>query len=371
LPGALASASESRGLALAVVGVLLTRLGASASNAFLPGGPARVEWAPGVVSGVVEPRQWGAWLWWSASRAADPWLVVVEPIRGLLELGGGGAEFARSLFMLVWAVLVWGLVGGTIARMAAVGASGEVDGVGVGTTLRFVSRRVGALVAAPLGPLVALGLLAIPGAVLGWIGRSESQVVGGVVSALTIVPLLLAIPSAMLLVGVAVSWPLMVLTVAVEGEDGFEALSRSLAYVRRRAGHFALAVLACWGLGTAGVMLAGLLAGLVIDLTSWAFALGGGGDRVASAFRRSDPLSTSFGVLPSAVPEAIRSALLRCVGLVAYAWAFSFFWSAFARIYLLLRLEVDGTPWHDLGQPDEEDEPFAPDPPGPPPAGTP
>jgi hypothetical protein len=356
--------------------VILTRLGAMASRSVFPDGPARAVWTPGIVSGMVEPRQWGAWLWWSASRAADPWLVIVEPMRGLLVLDRGNAEFARSLLTLLWAVLVWGLIGGTIARMAVVGASGEVDGVGVGTTLRYVSRRIGALIAAPLGPLVALGLLAIPGAVLGWIGRSESDLVAGLVSGMTIVPLLLAIPSAILLVGVVISWPLMVLTVAIEGEDGFEALSRAFSYVRRRAGHYVLAVLGCWGLGTVGVMLAGLLAGLIIDLTSWALAMGGVDEQVATAFHREEPLPTSFGDLPLPVPDAIRSVFLRSVGLVAYAWAFSFFWSAFARIYLLLRLEVDGTPWHDLSDSDEQDEPFAPDPPpdrnssGPPPAET-
>ena len=39
------------------------------------------------------------------------------------------------------------------------------------------------------------------------------------------------------------------------------------------------------------------------------------------------------------------------MSLVAHAWAYSFFWTAAAHIYLWLRHEVDGTPWEDLDPP--------------------
>ena len=39
------------------------------------------------------------------------------------------------------------------------------------------------------------------------------------------------------------------------------------------------------------------------------------------------------------------------MNLVAHGWAYSFFWTAAALIYLWLRHEVDGTPWEDLDPP--------------------
>ena len=391
LPGALGAASAPKSLEMAVVGVVLTRLGLWASRSIFPGEPTGFGFgfsfglgrriAPGSGDG----QGWRAGLGAASSIAADPWFVLLDPLRGLFALGRGNAFFARSLVEVVWAVLVWGLIGGAIARMAAASAADPGgEGLGIGTALRFVGRRVVALVAAPIGPLVLVAGLAIPGAVLGLIGRLGSDLSGGIASALAIVPILLAVPSAILVLVVALTWPLMVLTVAVEGEDGFEALSRAFSYARRRAGHYALAVLGSWGLGTVGVLLAGLFAGLVVHLASWAFALGGDDSRVEAGFRFRPPAigdpdpdrlrsisraldspgdspHSSFDDLPRPGPDALLGAWIRCVGLASYAWAFSFFWSAFARIYLLLRIEVDGTPWRDLYDPVEDDQPFAPD----------
>ncbi|QDV34315.1 hypothetical protein [Tautonia plasticadhaerens] len=394
LSGALAAASAPKSLAMAVVGVVLTRLGTWASRVIFPGEQTGVGLGWRLAPGISEGQGWGAGLGSASSIAADPWFVLLDPLRGLFAIGRGNAVFARSLVELAWVVLVWGLVGGAIARMAAVGAAAPGgEGLGIGSALRFVGRRVASLVTAPLGPLALVAGLAIPGAVLGLIGRWGSELSGGIASALAIVPILLAVPSAMLVLGVAFTWPLMVLTVAVEGEDGFEALGRAFSYARRRAGHYALAVLGSWGLGTVGVLLVGLFAGLVVHLASWAFALGGEDRWVEAGFRSRSPAigvpdpdrlraisraldsrgnapPPSFDDLPRLRPDTFLGVWIRCVGLVAYAWAFSFFWSAFARIYLLLRREVDGTPWEDLYDPVEDAEPFAPDPPaqpGPPP----
>ena len=39
------------------------------------------------------------------------------------------------------------------------------------------------------------------------------------------------------------------------------------------------------------------------------------------------------------------------VNLVAHGWAYSFFWTAAALIYLWLRHDVDGTPWEEIDPP--------------------
>jgi hypothetical protein len=35
--------------------------------------------------------------------------------------------------------------------------------------------------------------------------------------------------------------------------------------------------------------------------------------------------------------------------MLGYGWVYSYFWTSAAIIYLLLRHDVDGTDWHDLG----------------------
>ena len=51
------------------------------------------------------------------------------------------------------------------------------------------------------------------------------------------------------------------------------------------------------------------------------------------------------------------------VGLIVQSWAYSYFWSAEAVIYLMLRRDVDGTPWHDVYLESHEADEFAPKPP--------
>ncbi len=45
---------------------------------------------------------------------------------------------------------------------------------------------------------------------------------------------------------------------------------------------------------------------------------------------------------------------LLVVWLLAYGWVYSYFWSAAAQIYLLLRQDVDGTPWDDIHLPERD-----------------
>jgi hypothetical protein len=171
------------------------------------------------------------------------------------------------------------------------------------------------------------------------------------------VPLLLAVPSALLLIGLALGWPLMVATVAAEGEDAFDAVGRSFSYLSRRPGTFAGAAALLWAAGAVGLILASQFARLAIHLAGWGLAIGGPAARIAPAFSWSGPGATDW--------PPMMGAWMAAVGLLLHAWAFAYFWSASARLYLLLRAEVDGTPWHDLYAPEEDGEPFAPDPPAP------
>ncbi len=51
-------------------------------------------------------------------------------------------------------------------------------------------------------------------------------------------PLAAGLVMTFLLLGLAAGWPLMIASAAVEGEDSFDAMSRTYAYVRQRPWHY-------------------------------------------------------------------------------------------------------------------------------------
>jgi hypothetical protein len=43
---------------------------------------------------------------------------------------------------------------------------------------------------------------------------------------------------------------------------------------------------------------------------------------------------------------------LSLVAFVAHAWIYSYFWTSATIVYLVLRQDVDGTPWHKIAAPE-------------------
>jgi hypothetical protein len=146
---------------------------------------------------------------------------------------------------------------------------------------------------------------------------------------------------ALILIGLALGWPLMHATVAAEGEDAPDDLSRSYSYVNQRLARYAAHLLASGLIGVIGLALVSAFAGVVVALADWGVGLGG-----SSIL---DPTSRA-GLFWRGV-----------VGLVVHAWAYSYFWSASSIIYLILRRDVDGTTWHDVYLPEDDAETFAGD----------
>lgn len=358
--GAIGDAGRLRSLLLAVAGLLLTFAGWSALDAV--SGGEREGLPPTALSPLPTIERFDGpdpiriALYRSALTILAPLRVVAGPIVGMLAIDSDLSRFVRSLLMALWGLLVWGLFGGAIGRSTIERLDPIRERSGVRTTVRFVGRRLGAILAAPVGLLVLVGLLATPAAMVGLLSRlgvPGSDLVFGV----GLGPiLLLAIPAAVVVVFLVIGWPLMVLTVAIEGEDAFDAVGRSFNYLTRRAGTFAGSVLLAWLGGAIGLLLASQFARLVLHLAGWGMAISAGGSQIAPEFSWS-----SSGRLTA---ESLTPGVwLPVVGFLLLSWSFSYFWSAFARIYVLLRFEVDGTSWPDLSRPEDDLEPFAPDPP--------
>jgi hypothetical protein len=159
------------------------------------------------------------------------------------------------------------------------------------------------------------------------------------------IPLSLALIMTLMAAALAAGWPLMHAAIAAGAEDALDALSRTFGYLNQRIGMFVALAGFTWLQGIVGIVLMEFLASGVLRLTEWGLGLTGRGTELAAIFDRAG------GVPSSPVSTAAHAFWLGVVSLVAHAWAFSFFWSAAALIYLWMRHDVDGTPWEEVEPP--------------------
>src|SRR5262249_40031106 len=131
----------------------------------------------------------------------------------------------------LWAVAVWALFGGAITRIAAM-KLGREESVSTVEALRFARKKWASYFAAPLFPMLGVLLALIPMALAGLLLRLPVatfllglfwplMLIGGVIMAI-------------FLLGLLFGWPLMWSTISTEGNDSFDALSRSYSYVFQR-----------------------------------------------------------------------------------------------------------------------------------------
>ena len=117
-------------------------------------------------------------------------------------------------------------------------------------------------------------------------------------------------------------------------------MSRSFAYVHHRPGHYAAYVALAWAVGTVGLAFVDVFAGLVVRPDAVGLSFGAPRGLLAGLFGSHADVRRAAG---RRLPR-----LLALVGrLLVHGWVYSYFWPSAAIIYLLLRRDVDGTPWHE------------------------
>ena len=246
----------------------------------------------------------------------------------------------RLWFLLV--LIVGGIVGGAIARIALLQIS-RMEGPGTLAAVRFAFRFALPLITTPLFPLLAVGVCGLLCGGIGllfWLPAGIGSFVGGM---LLFIPLMLGFVMALLLFGLTVGWPLLHASVAAEAEDLLDALSRSFSYVNQRLGKFVSCLTLAWLIGIPGLVAVDLLATLVTHLAAWGVGL-------------SAPTSSIAGLANSGAGESTVAQTLTAwpafwrglISLMVRGWIYAYFWTAASFIYLLLRHDVDGTPWSDV-----------------------
>ncbi|MCE9547420.1 MAG: hypothetical protein K8T25_18265 [Planctomycetia bacterium] len=254
------------------------------------------------------------------------------PFQFMFRDGVGWTGLAFSLLCGAWSLAVWSFFGSIMTRTVALQLTRE-ESVSLGQVVGFATRNWLSYFTAPLYPLLGVLLATLPLMLLGLIARMG---VGALLVAL-IWPLALVagLFMAVLLLGLFFGWPLMWGTISVEGNDAFDALSRSYAYTFQRPLKYLFYALVAILLGALGSVLVGFFAEAVVWLPAWAASWGSGTSRMTD-------LSTTLGLTGvSSYAAGVFVFWTSLVRLIAAGFVLSYFWSATTAIYLLLRRDVD------------------------------
>jgi hypothetical protein len=276
--------------------------------------------------------------------------TIYEPLTGSWSFlsrplweGFGLTVSAGNLFCLLCCGLgslaIWSFFGAAITRIAAVQLAAN-ERITWGAALRYACSKFFAYFFAPLFPLGGIALAAVPVLIFGsllWFNAGAFFV-----AILWPLFLVLGLVIALLLLGLIFGWPLMWPTISTEGTDSFDALSRSYAYVFQRPLHYLFYVLVAAILGLLSWILAKNFAAAVVWTTYWAASWGAGAERMEELRTYHFPNGEILTGMSYAAAKLIHfwTGLTK---LLAVGFGFSFFWNAFAAIYLLLRRDVDAT----------------------------
>ena len=286
----------------------------------------------------------------TARRATDPcvgpWLQLSRPFRQIFDPQTRFSDLVYLLLCGLWALAVWAFFGGAISRIAAVRLARE-EQVSWAAMMRHVRSKWRAYFAAPLFPLAGVLLIAAVVALFGLLLRAgPGMLIAGLIWPLMLVAGLLM---TMLLLGLVFGWPLMWATISTEGSDSFDALSRSYAYVFQRPLHYLFYAIVATGFGLLGWLLVANFAAGVVGLTYWAAGWGAGG--------QPERLVADATGGTALIGASLIGFWVGCVKMLAVGFLYSFFWTAAAAIYLLLRRDVDATEMDEVFLEEDEDEP--------------
>jgi hypothetical protein len=228
-------------------------------------GQAGIPWEPGHF-----------WDWLTTQQVPvliEPLAKLVRPVLYFLSPRANGFVLPFYFFcVFLWTVVTWSVFGGAITRIAAVQLT-RGEKLGLTEALQFTFKRLLSYVTPPLFPLGIVLVLVIFAVVFGAFGMIP--LVGDIlVSGLFwVIPLVLGLVMAVLLVGLAIGWPLMAPTISTEGTDSWEAFSRSFGYIYDKPGHYVWYCLVAIVYGAAVVFLVGFLGSFMVYMGKWAVEL--------------------------------------------------------------------------------------------------
>jgi len=313
----------------------------------------------------VDGKTWGDF----CASALAPVAVVRDSIGLMWAYWQKAPWFA--LVNTVLALAIWALIGGAVTRMAAVRIARD-ESVPLKKALCFSARKWISTVTSPLIPFGVLVLLAIivgaPTGLFLLIPYAGEWVVG-IFFGLT---LLVFFVLALIFVGGAASLGLQWPTIAAEGSDSFDAISRSISYISSRPWKYLFYTI----FATVYGCLTFIFVRLVTFLTLWlthegvsTFCFRGSGvidDKLSRLWQLPAHI---YSVVPDSgiefygsEPQATYLFIFWVWVVLGVAMAFlvSFFFTSQTVIYFLLRKTVDATDIEEvyMEESDEEELPI-------------
>ena len=314
----------------------------------------------GVVRGVIS----GDWL--GSSRAGDRGPGVIENVLNFFTVGPVWLMRIHPLYFILFTLLfltVWAIFGGAICRIAAVHVARD-EKLSVRTALAFSLGKFLSFVSAPLIPLLIVLIVGLVPLLAGLLGSIPyvGPVFNIVMGALFVLILAAGFVMTLVLLGTFGGFNLMYPTIAVEGSDSFDAISRSFSYVYARPWRMVFYTLIAIVYGAVCYLFVRLFIWMMLSLTHHFIGAG----MFANA-PSTDPLWPMMWRGPSAPPgrlsydidflslawhQKIAAFLIAfwvylVVGMLG-AFVISFYFTANTIIYYLMRQEVDATEMDDV-----------------------
>jgi hypothetical protein len=273
------------------------------------------------------------------------------------------------VYFLIYGALflfVWSLFGGAIARIAAVHVADEGRKLSMRQGLSFAVSKFLSFLSAPLIPLIiVVGLGLVVAVVSGVAFLVYLDVAVGVFYFLALAA---GFVMTLVVLGTAGGLNLMYPTIAVEGSDSFDAISRSFSYVYAKPWRMLFYSTVAVGYGAVCYLFVRLFVWLVLLLAHVSVGL--------FVFRNADNMSSLWPTLQPVggslnLPRGVNFEALNWYGdltagllsiwvylMIAMlaAFAISFYFSASTIIYYLIRRDTDATEMDDvyLEQPEED-----------------
>jgi hypothetical protein len=310
-----------------------------------------------IVSGVFG----GRWIGQAGTLDGIVDLIFVGPA---WAIGYHGVYFA---IFGIYCLILWSVFGGAIARIAAVQVARD-EKISFRQALSFSTAKFLSFVSAPIIPLLIIVIVGLVVALGGLVFNLPflGPIIGG---ALYFLALIAGFVMTLVLIGLVGGFNLMYPTIAVEGSDSFDAISRSFSYLYARPWRLLFYSLVALVYGTLCFIFVRFFLRLMLSLTHLFTGL--------FILRHADnaaPLWPTLWPNPMTAPHLIYNidyltlsggqtlgAFLLALWIyltvaVLAAFVVSIYFSANTIIYVLMRHEVDATELDDVYVEESEEE---------------
>ena len=315
------------------------------------------------------------------SLLSGPSLVfenITKPFRALFQANWSPREYLYLFFGAVWALLVWAFAGCAISRVCILRLTRD-EPLGLDEAFNFACHKYKDCVGALVMPLAAIAFLCIPLAMFGLLlGFDFGVALAGI---FWVFALAASAVIAFLLLGLMFGWPLIVASISAEGQNSFDAVTRSFAYTFQRPLNYVLYIVVAILFGGFCWLIVSNVTNGIVDLSYWSTSWGAnrfGVEGYDDSVRRIDVVKGLIDPIPqtdqtpsvegepgiASEPPALSPFLnsgRRFIGFwngiartLAAAFIHGLFWCMASAIYLLLRKDVDETKMDEVYDVDEK-----------------